>query len=430
MYNHCVFASAAAWCALTVALSPARVQIGADRSTASARVVVSGAPKQAHVRLWTSLGTVTEARAVAGGQVEAIYRPPSAGPPAWAMIAAWNEDTGEVGVASVELEARTEIPVDTEAHAQVVVAVANHRATARADTKGHAVATVWVPPGIRSARVTAHDAAGNTTAADVAFEVPTPERVWLIDSGGGGGDVARLYAFALPPSVPEVRVDGLVATVSRQPGVAEVTVRGRGDAVVVAKVADAQVRHELHLPVAAPPPSGVVVAVAPGGFADPRDELGASLGGRFTASLVGLAATGEWRRRLGRSRFHLGVDVGGLYLAGARDNSDRQLGGGFVRAVGEARFYVLQKAALAVGVALGGALVGVRSAQMMMMMGGGTTSTVDGGPSLGAVVSLLARLGPGLMTVALGFYYTPLLGQGGAILDGAALSVGYRGVCF
>jgi hypothetical protein len=425
VYNQGVTAFAAAWCAITVALTPVRLQMGAPR--AQAKVVVSGLPsKSSHVRLWASLGTVSAAHATGPGQVEALYQPPAAGAPAFAVVAAWDEASGEAAVATVELEARTEIPVETEPGVQVSVAVGNHHGIAHADAKGHATALVWVAPGLRSARVTAQDAAGNATTAEVALDIPTPERVWLVERGDPAGDSARLYAFTLQLSVPVVRAAGGVAFISSQPGIATITVRGHGDAMVTAIVGDSVARRALHLGSPPPlPPEVVVVELAPA-FVDPRDDLGASVGPRFSGSFIDAAATLEWRRRLRRSRFHLGLDVGALYATGTGAAMEVRLGGAFARAIGEARFYPSERAALTVGVGLGGALVGERRTPL----DGNDYTATDGGPSVGAQVGLLARMGPGVVSITLGFYYTPLLGLDRAILDGGTLSVGYRSIRF
>jgi hypothetical protein len=426
VYNQGVTALAGVFCALTVAITPVRLQIGQNRS---ARILVGAAAPSAKIRVWTSLGSVSAAHVV-GGRIEAEYTPPPAGPPAYAVVAAWDEKTGEVAVATVELEARTEIPVDTEPGAQVSVTVANHRGSARADAKGHATALVWCPPGVLTAKVTAQDAAGNTTVAEVALDVPTPERVWWVERDPAPDGAARLFAFTLQPQVPEIIANAAIVTVSTQPGVASVTARGGGDAEVIALVGDAQARHELHFtrpePPKPPPVTQSVIVQIPARFADPRDDLGASVGPRFSGNLIDAAATVEWRHRVRRSRFHLGVDVGALYASGNGGTDQVRLGGAFARVIGEARFFPTEKVALTLGIGAGGALVGERRTPVV---GADFTST-DGGPSVGGQVGLLARLGRGVLTITGGFWYTPLLGMGNTILDGGAVSVGYRTLRF
>jgi hypothetical protein len=416
-------------CALAIALQPARLQIG---STAEARVTVSNLPHGARdVRLWTSLGTASEAHVAGDGRVEAVYRAPASGPPAYGVIAAWDEASGEAAVATVELEARIEIPVETEPRAQVVVSVAGRRASARADAHGHAVALLSVPPGTNRAHVTAQDAAGNRTSAEVPFEVPPPERVWLVERAkagkGGGAGEASLFVLSLGDALPRVEAPGAELTVQPAgPGVLAVTLRGHGPIVVTARVPDGTARRELDLGAPPPPlpPEVIVVEVPLPRFADPRDDLGASVGARLSGSFTDAAAAAEWRRRLRGSRFHLGIDLGGLYGSGNGSVYQVQLGGAFARAVGEARFSLAEKVAITVGAGLGGALVG----EQRTSSSGAQSSAVDGGPSVGAQAGLLTRLGPGLLAVTVGFFYTPLLGLARAILDGAVLSVGYRAI--
>jgi hypothetical protein len=421
-------------CALTVVVAPARLQIGPGKP--SARVSVIGVqPKKskvAHVRLWTSLGNVSEARDGARGDVEATYTPPAAGPPTYAVIGAWDDDTGEVAVATVELEASTEIPVETEPAARVIVTVANHRVTTHADTRGRAAAMVLVPPGVSRARVTAQDAAGNITVAEVPLDIPPPDRVWLVERAPPTADKAQLYAFTLAPDVPDVSTPGSSArtTVSTHPGVAVVKVTGNGDVTLVARVGTFEARHQLKFSVEAPrpPPVGVAVAVAVEApkFADPRDDLGASIGVRF-ADLVAASAGVEWRRRIRRSRFHVGVDFAGLYAEGTAPTAQVRLGGVTARVVGEARLFPpTMRITVTLGVGLGAAVVG----EHRVPVSGASYSAADGGPSVGAQAGLLAKLGPGVLTLTAGFYYTPLLGIGNTNLEGGLISVGYRWMRF
>jgi hypothetical protein len=421
-------------CALTVAVSPARLQIGPNKPPA--RISVSGLqPKKskvAHVRVWTSLGTVSEARDGSRGDVEASYQPPIAGPPAFAVIGAWDDDTGEVAVATIELEASTEIPVETEPAARVTVSVANRRSTTRADTRGHAAAMLNVPPGVTTARVTAQDAAGNITVAEVPLDIPAPDRVWIVERAQPAGQQAQLYAFALAPYIPEVRTRSGNArmTVSTQPGVSIVTLRGTGHVGLIANVGTFEATHELDLGVPAAPqaPVGVAVAVAVAAprFADPRDDLGASIGVRF-ADLVAAAVGVEWRRRLRHTRFHLGVDFEGLYAEGTAPTARVQMGGAAARAVAEARLFPpTTRVTVLVGVGVGGAI----AFEHRVPTSGASYTATDGGPSLGVHAGLLAKLGPGVISIAAGFYYTPLLGIANTNLEGGLLSVGYRWIRF
>jgi hypothetical protein len=432
-----VLTLAVGFCALTVAVEPARLQI--QPQAAPAKVVIRGLPQKTRLlHLWASVGTVTGAQTIdgdeGGSRIEAFYQPPEAGAPTFAVIAAWDERSGEAGVATVELEGRTEIPVESEAGAQVSVNVGGRKATARADAHGHARVPVWVRPGVRTARVTAVDAHGNTNAADVPLDLPPPTRVWLVPGYSGVlavGAPVPLYAFAVAPAVPRVVAPGAVIAVDARPGISVAKVSGAGDVVVTATVGDGgggQAELALHL--AAPPPqprdSGVSVEVATPTFADPRMEIGASVGARFSGALVAAAVTAEWRRRLGRSRFHLGVDVGGLYATGNAGSFDLLLGGVVARATAEARFSLGERVALCAGIGLGGAVVG----EHRVDAAGTSSAAVDGGPSLAIGGSLLMRIGPGLLAISAGYAWTPLVGLGLAVLDGGMLSVGYRALKF
>src|SRR5689334_3377102 len=118
-----------------------------------ARVVVRGLPKRVRsLHMWSSVGSVTDAQVIEGGgdegsRIEALYHPPEAGAPTYAVVAAWDETSGEAGVTTVELAGRTEIPVESEPGAQVSASVGGQHATARADGRGHARVVLWVRPG-------------------------------------------------------------------------------------------------------------------------------------------------------------------------------------------------------------------------------------------------------------------------------------------
>ena len=136
-----------------------------DREHAPAAVVLGGRP-------------LTRARRRSATAASApSYTPPVAGKPTYAVIAAWDEESGEAGAATLVLIGHTEIPVETDPGAQVVALIHGRRSTARANGAGHARILAWVWPGERTATVTALDAAGNaTTGNEVALELPPPRR--------------------------------------------------------------------------------------------------------------------------------------------------------------------------------------------------------------------------------------------------------------
>ena len=435
-YNRPVLGLSLVAFALTVTVEPARLQMQAQ--AAPAKVVIHGLPQRTRLlHLWASVGTVSGAQTIeAGGEsrIEAVYQPPEAGAPTFAVIAAWDERSGEAGVATVELEGRTEIPVESEGGALVSVNVGGRKASARADAHGHARVPVWVRPGVRSARVTAVDAHGNSNAEDVPLDLPPPTRVWLVPGYSGVlavGAPVPVYAFAVAPAEPRVIAPGAKLEVEAHPGITVARVSGSGDVVVTATIGDGgggQAELALHL--SAPPPqpreASVSVELPTPSFADPRTEIGATVGARFSGALVAAAVTAEWRRRLGHSRFHVGFDAGGIYATGTAGPFDVQLGGVVARATAEARFSLGERVALCGGLGVGGALVGEHRADA----DGKTSAALDGGPSLAIAGSLLMRIGAGLLTISAGYAWTPLLGVNLAVLEGGMLSVGYRALKF
>jgi hypothetical protein len=157
-------------------------------------------------------------------------------------------------------------------------------------------------------------------------------------------------------------------------------------------------------------------------FVDPRWELGASIGPRISDAFTGAGLVGEWRRRIGGTRWHLGIDFGVVYATGVAGNLDVQLGGVTARGVIEVRFSVAARVAILLSVQAGAVVVGERRAPP----GGAGQSFADGGPAIGGGAGLLARMGPGVFTVGVSGAWTPLIGIGRANLDGGVLTAGYR----
>lgn len=399
--------------AVAVSVEPARLNLQAPPP--AARVLVASSTGRAP-KLWASSGELTAARALGGGRFEARYRPPASGAPGWAVVAAWDAESGEAGAATVELWARTELPVETEPGARLTVVTGSHKVNARADAQGHARVVTWVGPTVKRARITAEDAAGNTTVEEIVLDVPRPQALWLV-----ADSPSRVLAFSVARVLPHVEAVGAELDVEAQPGIAVAQVRAYGEVTLTAST-DAE---RTTLSLAAPSAAGAAAAGGPRDekprFADPRWELGASIGPRVSDAFTGAALTGEWRRRIRGTRWHLGVDLGGMYATGVAGD-DVRLGGASLRGVAELRFSVGARVALLIGVQLGGVLVGERRTAVS----GISRSAFDGGPALGGGAGLLARMGPGVLTVAVSGAWTPLLGLGRANLDGGMLSVGYR----
>jgi hypothetical protein len=284
--------------------------------------------------------------------------------------------------------------------------------------------------------VTATDAAGNATVEEVAIDLGHPTELWLVaPSEALAGTRVRAYAFSTGQAVPKLRAAGAELEVSGHPGVASATVRARKDVSLAASAETGQISTVIHfvsrpLPlkvvaVVSPPATGlpeppVVVQAAPP--VQPRWELGASASARYAGDLTGAGLTVEWRQRIGHTRMHVGVDLGGIYAEGNTDGNDVIVGGLVGRAVGELRQPMSRQVALSFELAAGGAVTRERRAPAV----GAAQLAWDGGPSLGAGAGVLARLGPGQLGIRLQFVWTPLVGLSLADAEGGVLSVGYR----
>jgi hypothetical protein len=414
-----VFVSA--WAAITVAVEPTRVTLTSPPATAQ---VVVDAPGARAVRLWASTGVLSAATETAPGRFTATYQAPASGPPSYAVVAAWDEAGGPAAAATIALEARIELPVETEPGAQVQAVAGGRRASARGDPGGRARVLLQVPPGVRVARVTATDRAGNATVEEVELDVPPPPTVWLVAPAEvNAGAPVRVYAFAVGGARPRVSAPGGQIEVEAGPGVASAQLRATRDLTLTAAAGGSTATAAVH--VRRPPPSTLLVRARPPGpprLVEPRWELGASVGPRYSGALVGGAVTVEGRHRIGRSRWHLGLDLEGVGGTGSVGASDLVVGGVGLRGLCELRGSITDRIALFVAGELGAFLAHEKVSPAV----GRTEEGWDGAPSVGLRVGLLAWVGPGLLTMQLGYAWTPLVGQSLAGLDGAMLALGYR----
>ncbi len=435
---------------MVVAIVVAPMQLKMEAGTPPATVTVT-APGASHLRLWCSTGALGRAQpigAASDGRFAVSWTPPASGKPTFAVLAAWDPDSGEAATATVTLAGRTEIPVETEAGALVTATVHGRRSTARANAAGHARVTAWAWPGDRTATVTATDAAGNATSSEVALELPPPDGVFLLaPAEAAAGQPVRVWAFASnAAAVPELAATGAsLSSLERQPGATSATLYARvdGEVTLTATAGDDHAVQRIRVAATTPPPERSIElafgplpelppwaqqrpdgSTAPAGTTTPpaldrplsRYELGLAAVGRTSGGFLGIGPTIEAGRRLGRF-FAVGADLDGRYAVGKIDGKDARGGGLGLRLTGDARLSVAARLTLFGTLGAGGHFARIRRA--------GVTRT-DGGPSLSAVAGLLVRAGPGYVTASIGYAWTPVVHDALANLDGGVLSVGYR----
>ncbi|HEY2746026.1 MAG TPA: hypothetical protein VGL86_15430 [Polyangia bacterium] len=437
---------------LVVSIVVAPAQLKMEAGAAPATVTVS-APGATHLRLWCSTGAIGRAQpigAASEGHFAASFTPPPSGKPTFAVLAAWDEDSGEAATATVTLIGRSEIPVETEAGALVTATVHGRRSTARANAAGHARVPAWVWPGDRAATVSASDAAGNVTTSEVPLELPPPDGVFLLAPAEvAAGQPVRVWAFASSAVVPELAASGAsLSSVERGPGATAATLvaRASNDVALTATAGNDHAARQIRVATATAPPEGSIELVfgplpelppwaqqrpdgstpspattppvAPIAIDRPlsRTELGVALVGRFSGAFLGIGPTVEARRRLGRW-FAVGADLDGRWAVGKLGGSDARGGGLGLRLAGDLRLTVAARVTLFATLGAGGHFARVRHA---------AATITDGGPSLSAVAGLLVRAGPGYVTASIGYAWTPLAREALANLDGGVLSVGYR----
>jgi hypothetical protein len=208
-------------------------------------------------------------------------------------------------------------------------------------------------------------------------------------------------------------------------GIASATVEspGRKAVVVQAEIPGEQARLELLFDEKPSPTQKEMRAR----FSGPLWEVGAALAPRVSGTFAGVALQGEARLQLRGTRVYLGLEVGGVYAnAESVSGVAVRLGGAELRLAIEGRLRVKAPLWLGLAAEAGGTLVGERR------KGSGTrsTSAFDGGPTVGAIATLGAKLGPGLLTFSAGFFYSPLLGLDATNVDGGVFTVGYRAARF
>jgi hypothetical protein len=433
--------------AITIVVTPAQLKMETTAPTATVTVTAPGARE---LRLWCSVGEVSRPTTLPEGRFTATYQPPPpGGKPTYAVLAAWDERTGEAATATLTLAARVEIPVETEPGALVVGVVHGKRSTARANGLGHARLMAWVWPGDHTATVTALDAAGNATTNEVLIDVPRPDGVFLLAPPQVAPDTSvRVYAFATSGAKPQLQAsDGGLAELVARPGATSAVLRTRVDVTLTATAAEDRVQQPVRVATATPPTRSIALTnppppapstppppVAPPPVVESPPavvvekplpplspwELGAAASGRYAGAFVGAGATVEARRRL--RRFAVGLDLDGHWATGAIDADAASLGGLSLSAVGEVRLPVTMRVSLFLAVALGAHYARV----VRTPSSGAGTALNDGGPSLGARIGVDARVGPGYIVIGAGYAWTPLYRGSLVNIDGGVLSVGYR----
>ena len=440
--------------AITILVAPAQLKMEEGVAPATVTVTVTAPGSAAtHLRLWCSTGALSRARELGNGRFAASYAPPAAGKPTFAVLAAWDEQSGEAAAATVVLVGRTEIPVETEPGAQVVAVVHGRRSVARANAAGHARVPAWVWPGDRNATVTAIDAAGNATTQELPLELPPPDGVFLLAPAEvAAGQPVPVWAFATGTTTPELAVTGggLLSSIALRPGVASARLQARAEVTLTALGAGDRAEQRIRMATTTPPPARLIAlgpqpsqrtpppapstpsppkGGPPSGGASLRAarepplspwELGAALSGRYSGTFVGGGGVLAARRRLGR--FAVGLDLDGRYANGALAGDDLRAGGLGLRLAAEMRFAVSPRATLFLAAGAGGHWASVRRAPPA----GAAVTTNDGGPSLSGGGGLLVRAGPGVVELGVGYAWTPLVRHALANLDGVTLSVGYR----
>jgi hypothetical protein len=431
--------------AVSMVVAPVQLKTEVPPPTASVTVRAPGAQR---LRVWCSVGELSRPVQLGDDSYGATYTPPAGGRPAVALLAAWDEESGEIVTATVAVAARSEIPVETDAGAQVVALVHGRRSTARANAAGHARVMVWVWPGDETATVTATDAAGNATTHEVALEGASRDAVYLVAPAAvAAGEEVPVFAVTAGRGALRLSAEpSALSSLTQRAGVTSAQLRTRSAVTLTATLATpgGEQRAVAVVPILArtlPPERSVVLAgvddgataAQPAGGAGSASttgsantlaslspwEVGAAISARYGGTVGGLAAVVQGRRRLGR--FAVGLDVDARWATGTIGLGGTLAGFG-ARATAEGRLAVTPRVSLYLAAALGGHYARLWRTQAAS----NTTVSNDGGPTLATTGGVLWRIGPGLLDISAGFSWSPLLGTSLVNADGGALTVGYR----
>jgi hypothetical protein len=162
--------------ALSIALraEPARVVLR-ERATVELRIPVAGAPADASVEIWSSVGSVANVRRESRELFRATWRAPPERFPQVALLLATVRSGGaqERAWLALPLIASETLQIDTKPRSRVELSLAGVSfGPVRADRAGKARIPVLAPPGQRTALVRVRDPFGNVNETPVDLRPP------------------------------------------------------------------------------------------------------------------------------------------------------------------------------------------------------------------------------------------------------------------
>jgi hypothetical protein len=289
------------------------------------RIDAPGAPPDARVEMWSSVGRVEAMRRESADLFSADYLPPAGMVPQVALLRATLETQGgrEHGWLALPLVARAVLPVQTRPGSRVEVRIGGALfGPVHADAAGKAKVAVKIPPGARSARVRVRDPFGNGNETSVDLRPPPFQRLSLLalreQASWTDADPVTLQIFAVAPDGRPASAAELTVTADRgqlgelqqrAPGLFEVAFRApdrAGGAATVRAAVAGQRPQTAAIALLAGPPAQIRLTAAPGdagaegdvrvqgevfdarGNALPADRL------RFSCDGAGLAQEGTF----------------------------------------------------------------------------------------------------------------------------------------
>jgi hypothetical protein len=248
-----------------------------ERARVPLQIAAPGAPPDARVGLWSSVGRIEEVRRESADLFSAVFVPPAEMVPRVALLRATLE-TGsgsERAWLALPLIARAVVPVQTKPGSRVEIAIGGVLfGPVHADGSGKARVAVKIPPGARTAHVRVRDPFGNANETPVDLRPPPFQRLGLLAlrerASWADAQPVLLQIFAVSPDGHPASAADLAVTADRgqlgavrerSPGLFEVDFRAPDRAGGAATVRAALLRQ---------PPESVAIALVAGPAAQIR----------------------------------------------------------------------------------------------------------------------------------------------------------------
>src|SRR5919201_3987591 len=271
--------------AISIALraDPPRVVLG-ERNRVELEIRAPGAPADARLEIWTSVGRVSEVRRESADRFRAAWFRPRERFPQVALLLATVRANGAEDRAwlALPLISSEKLPFHTKPNSSVTLAIGDALfGPVRADGSGRTRVAVNVPPGQRTARVRVRDPFGNVKETSVDLRPPPFQRLKLVPLGDraswADAGPLRFEIFAVAADGQPAKAAALSSSVDRGqlhpivekgPGVFELSYRAPekagGVATIRVGIAGDPRKESAAIAILPGPPSQIRLSATPG----------------------------------------------------------------------------------------------------------------------------------------------------------------------